>query len=739
MNEPESYSKPTIDIKRFRWLYILLAFILLFYLFQLFSYQVINGAAYRAQADENRTRIISDTTERGIIYDRNGIVLARNIPSYNVTVTPAQLPDPDDDPGEQYRIFSQLSPLIDIPISRGVLDEESARLFTPCASDLGIEQIVEIAATNWPFQPTRLKCNVSQEVAMAIKEKAMDWPGIDIEIESIREYPTGEITAEVVGFLGPIPEAELNYYQDQGFVSGRDKVGYAGIERSMQSELGGRNGERVVEVSVGGEIIRNLEEPKPPVPGSSIYLTLDARLQQISRDALLKSMDYWNTRFGYTLTSSGAVVAMNVKTGEILAMVNYPSYENNRMTRFIPSYYYEQLALDESKPLLNKAFQTRLPPGSTYKLVTALGALNEGVITPEQQLDCSGRITLMQTFSNNTPSFPLEYVCWERDGHGPVDYLHGIAWSCNIYWYKVGGGYDAELPGGGLGIIRMNEYARALGYGLYTNIELEGEDPGLVPDPTWKRRNQGENWATGDTYLAAVGQGYVLATPVQVLNSIATIANDGKHMQMTLIHHIIGPDGDVTKAFEPKMLWDITKDPLIGVFDENNQPVTYINEAGERVQEKKTVQPWIVALAKRGMEMVTVGDGTAHFEFEGDDNHVAGKTGTAEYCDNLAISQGWCDETFKTWPAHAWFVGYAPREDPEIAVVAFAYNGKEGSTLAAPIVRKIIDAYFEFKEADGIEDNTLPEPTGGSGLESFPSVSVPAVIVPVNPYAVRLP
>ncbi len=689
------YEKPTIDLKRFRWVFMVIAIVFSFYAFQLFQYQIVSGADYVAQAEENRTSVISDPTERGMIFDRNGIVLAQNTPSYNITITPAQLPDPDDNPGDRYRILSELASTINYPLSAGVYNEETARGFSPCATDFGIREIVEVASTNWPYRPTRVVCNVPRDVAMVVREKAMDWPGVEVEVESIREYPTGILTSEVVGFLGPVPEVLLDYYTELGFVSGRDKVGYAGIENSMQDVLGGLNGQRVVEVAVDGQVIRNLEEPVPPTPGGNVYLTIDARLQEAARTALKSNFDYWNERAGRILSESGVVIAMNPKTGEILAMVNYPSFENNRMSRFIPGYYYNQLAIDEAKPLLNKAISSELPPGSVYKLVSALGVLNEGVVTPEQTIDDPGRIYLKQSFYANDPGSLKEYVCWTADegGHGPVDYLHGIAWSCNTYWYKVGGGYEDEVPGNGLGILRMDEYARALGYGQLTNIELPGEVDGLVPTPDWKRFNIGENWATGDTYLAAVGQGFVLATPLQVVNSISTIANGGKHMQVTLVNKVVEADGTVSKQLEPTVLWDITKDPLIHTIDGN-----------QVLDETKTVQPWIIELAKRGMKMVTETGGTAALEFSAYEGDVAGKTGTAEYCDDFALSLRLCGEGINTWPAHAWFVGYEPSDDPEIVVVAFVYNGREGSTFSAPIVAKVLDTWKQLKEIDAAKE-----------------------------------
>ncbi len=694
IQDNQQYEKPTIALGRFRWIFLVITFVFVFYTFTLFDLQILQGSSFKAQAEENRIRQISIPTQRGMIYDRNGMLLARNVPVYHIAITPASLPESD---GKTFEIYRALSELLEIPVSNGVVNEETSALFTPCRTTFGIEEIVKIAGSLWPYSPTRVKCNIDKDVAMEIMEKGSDWPGVSIEIESIREYPTGNVTAELIGFLGPIPEVLLDYYTEQGFVSGRDKVGYMGLENSMQTELGGKNGRRIVEVNVGGEIIRDIEEPIDPVPGQDIQLTIDYRLQKAAREALISELDRWNANFlawrGEVLSTTGVVVAMNVKTGEILAMVSLPNYENNRMTQFIPGDYYEQLSVDEAKPLLNKAISSELPPGSVYKMATAIGALNEKVVDPWQTVEDPGTITLEQKFSEgDRVGLTQDYVCWDRNGHGPVDFIHGVAWSCNVYFYKIGGGYKGEVEDGGLGIWRMNEYAHALGYGQLSGIELPGEADGLLPNPTWKRLNQGENWATGDTYLASVGQGYVLATPLQVLHSISTLANNGKHMQIGMISKISDANGEVVKTFEPKMLWDITKENLIESFNGNN-----------RTGEFKAVDPEVIEMAKRGMVLVTTPGGTASDLFEGDDKKVAGKTGTAEYCDDWANRENLCVPG--NWPAHAWFVGYAPYDDPEIAVVAFVYNGREGSAVSAPIVRKVIDFYFEQKEIDAARIN----------------------------------
>jgi len=619
-----------------------------------------------------------------LITDRNGSVLAKNVPSYNVVITPAYLPL---DEGAIQGVFRELSSLIDLPVSQGELNEETVRLFTPCETDLGITQIVFIADSLAPYDPVRVKCNVDQTTAMVIQERSADLPGVGIEVEAVRDYPTGELTAEIIGFLGPVPAAYEEYYTDLGFVAGRDKVGYAGIESWMQEELGGKNGLRTVEVDGAGQIIRDLEIPVDPVPGYNVELTIDTRLQAAAKSAVKTELAGWNAWIGEDRMTKAAVIAMNPKTGEILALVSYPTFENNRMARQIPADYYQQLVTDPNKPLFNYAISGEFPPGSVYKMASALGILNEGVVTPEQQIEDKGKITILQKYSVNDPGTPRDYVCWDDAGHGMVDYLHGVAWSCDVYWYKVGGGYETEVPEG-LGIWRMNEYAAAIGYGEPTGIELPGEASGLLPDPNWKRITLAENWSTGDTYIATMGQGFVLSTPLQVLVSAATIANDGIHMKPTLIKQVTDNEGNVILPFTPTVVADITKDKVITVYDENS----YATE------EKISVEPWVIELAQEGMRMVTLPGGTADDVFASMEIPAAGKTGTAEFCDDMANEKNLCRPG--NWPAHAWYMGYAPYDDPEIAVVAFVYYGGEGATVAAPLVRKVMDAYFELKEMD---------------------------------------
>ena len=312
MKEPQPL-KGSFEKWRMNIFFILLAGVFVFYAFRLFKLQVIDGDDYLAQADDNRTEEISEPTQRGIIYDRNGYVLARNIPSYNVIITPAYLPA---DEGAIQEVYRQLSELIDIPVSEGELSDENVLAFKPCENDFGITEIVYIGDTNAPYDPIQIKCDVSKEVALMVMENADDWPGTGVEIASVREYPTGYLTSEIIGFLGPIPATQEDYYAQFGYIPNEDKVGYAGVESSLQETLGGYNGTRVVEVDVAGQILRDLEPPVDPVPGNNVVLTIDTRLQMAARTSLVEEINWWNAYLNRVLSSNGVVIALNPKTGE---------------------------------------------------------------------------------------------------------------------------------------------------------------------------------------------------------------------------------------------------------------------------------------------------------------------------------------------------------------------------------------------------------------------------------------
>ena len=705
-------SQPTIrnEIVPWRIWVFLVALLAVFGVFvaRLFVLQVLQTESWTAKANENSTQEINLPALRGVIYDRNGVVLAQNVASYNVVVTAARLPD---DEGAIQEIYRQLSTLIGVPVNLSEISLENP--YVPCISEHGITQITEYGRSSTPFQPVKVKCDVDRRVAMVIMEHSSDWPGVGIEIQPIREYPTGSLTANMIGFLGPVPAALEQDYVQKGLVPNRDKVGYAGLELSYQDLLAGVNGRRVVEIDVAGQEMRDVQPPLTAQPGYSLRLTIDSRLQQAAEEILRTEMKSWNDYFGDLRYTSGVVVAANPQTGEILAMVSYPTYENNRMSRFIPAYYYNQLINDPSNPLLNHAVGDVLPAGSVFKLSTGTGALNEGVVTPDQIIATPPKLEVTEKYYANDPGKAREFVDWNKAGFGYLDFVHGLANSSNVYFYKLGGGYKDEVPNGGLGICRLGTYAAALGYGPKAGIGLPDEENGLIPDPTWKRINQAESWSSGDTYISSVGQGYVLATPVQVLYSAMIVANTGKFMQPTLLKDVLDTEGNVVpmwrdvnanlvtepvtdsvqvSPFAPTLKWDLTVDPLIQEYGE-----TTVRGCEPILGKKKTVAPWVFQTIQTGMRLA-VTEGTLQKIFADATILAAGKTGTAEYCDKYANAKNRCIPG--NWPTHAWTVGYAPFENPEIAVVAFVYNGTEGSTVAGPIIRRVMEAYFELKNID---------------------------------------
>ncbi len=690
-----------IPATRIRMTYLIIIVILLVFIGRLFSLQIIQGEAYRKTADDNRFDEVSLPAQRGVIYDRNDFQLVRNIPEYRVMVTPALLPDSQ---AEQELIYKRISDLTGVP-----LDQEGPPA-APCVPGRGVLQLVDEGLTNRPFDAWPIACDVDETVARVLREEQIDLPGVSVIAVPVRDYTTGELTAATIGYLGPIPAGLADYYEEQGFLKERDKIGYAGIEVGFlgmyQEILAGQNGLKLVERDVAGQYLRDVGTFTQPIPGNNMRLTIDTRLQAAAETALRNRMDFINRYSGEERTPLGVVIAMNPQTGEILAMVSLPTYENNRFARFIPQDYYQQLEDDtRGSPLTNHAIASEFPPGSTFKMVTAIGALNEEVISPDRTLFDPGKITIENKYFPQDPGKAKDFVCWNREGHGDVDFVHGIAWSCNVYFYKIGGGYPGEIEDGGLGVTGINKYAPALGYGAPLGIDLPGEEDGLIPDEDWKRINLGENWSTGDTYNTVVGQGFVAATPLQVLTSIATLANGGRVMWPHIVDEILDGEGNIIQSYEPCVLWDIGDGVLTPLEEIGANCPTMPPELRELVQNSRSespdvlVDPAVIEFAQTGMHLVvTDPDGTAYGRADLETISSAGKTGTGEFCDQVVYQQGLCKPG--EWPTHSWYAAYAPFENPEIAVIAFVYYGGEGSVTSGPIVRQVLEAYFEIKSID---------------------------------------
>ncbi len=640
--------------------------------YQLVRLQVTGFDAYTVRAIDNRQQRLTLPAPRGVVYDRNGVLLAQNVPAISVLITPALLPE---DSGRLAELYARLSELTGVPVSTPPLDAGNAtgnRIGDDSPSP-GIQELVFLQETNAPYRPVVIAPDISREQALVLGAELRTMPGVQLEVRALRDYPTGALTAHVVGYMGPITEDQSDFYVNLGFDPARDRIGYAGIENRMQDVMAGRNGYKEVEVDVAGRELRTLGEGQAPVPGQSVVLTIDVRLQAAAAAALANRMKIENQiaqadtnplRPPQPVTN-GVAIAINPQTGEVLAMVSLPTYDNTMFSRFIPATYYQEMADHPYKPLFNNAISGEYPPGSVFKVAVAAGALQEGVVTAEQEIFDPGEIIITNRYFPNDPGKTRRVVCYNRAGHGDVNFITGIAVSCDVYFYALGGGYEAGgVKDGGLGIDRVHKYATMLGFDQLTGIELPGERKGLIPTRDWKRLNIGENWSTGDTYIASIGQGYVLSTPLQVLMAHTPFINrDGFVRKPTLIREVRDGEGNILRT------------------------------ASVQNHSQTALTPYVIDQVSLGLRQVMI-DGTGKkLGVEG--INLAGKSGTAEYCDNVAQAADRCQ--FGAWPAHSWMVVYAPYEKPEIAVVVFVYSGEEGSTVAGPVAQEIIDAYFVLK------------------------------------------
>jgi len=612
---------------------------------RLYRLQVVQAEYWTTRAEEQRGQLVRLPAPRGIIYSRDGTPLVRNVPAYQVVVIPALLPEDDV---QRETTLRRLAALLDQPYSRP-------------AGLPGVLEKVELGMETAPYDPVVIADGVDRETALTIAQgQGLTYPGVRVDIVSRRQYPYGPLVSQLVGYLGAIPADETEAYEAEGYDTATDRVGYAGVEASYEDWLRGQAGERYQEEDVLGRVVRVLGAERTPVPGNNVYLTIDLELQRVAQEALQRAMDRVGSR-------RGVVAAMDPRTGEILAMVSLPTYDDNLFAEGISAQDLEALYNDPHRPLLNHAISDQLPPGSIFKIVTAAAGLQEGVITARTRLNCPGRIELPNRYYPNDPEQAQPFYCWNHAGHGWLDVVGGLANSCDIFFYEVAGGFeDARIEG--LGSERLGHYAQLFGLGAPLGIELPGEASGLVPSATWKRRTYGENWSTGDTYIFGIGQGYLLVTPLQMLSVMATTANGGTLYRPQIIHHIADAQGNIIQPFQPEISATLPISP----------------------------ENW--SLIHQGLEGA-VAYGTAPLA-RVTGVTVAGKTGTAQFCDDIALQTGICRAGFQQ-PTHAWFLAYAPAEAPEIALVVFIYNGGEGSSVAAPVAQDILDWYFHERTAAG--------------------------------------
>jgi penicillin-binding protein 2 len=616
--------------------------------FQSWQLQIVQGEQYIARADRNRFRLVSVDAPRGIIYDRAGRLLAGNVPSFTVSIVPADLPEEQED-----YVFQRLSKILQIPVTshdRGTQKDPSidrhylsnAEAYQPQPQ---MRELVD-SGRETPFTAVLIKSKVERDVAFTIEEEHLQLPGVVVGVEPLREYISGTVVSHVIGYVGHIPEQEVANFVDRkdADYDANDIVGLTGVELTFEEELRGRKGQKHIEVDVTGRDIRTIGPPIEPVPGHNLVLTIDLDLQVAAYEALRKGIAEADSE-------SGVAIAMDPQTGEILAMVSLPTYDNNLFIGGISQEEYAELAEDPRHPLVNHAISGQYPPGSTFKIVTAVAGLEEGVVDLRSVIFCPGTIWIPHRFAPDDPELAQPFNCWYREGHRSMSIIEAIAQSCDIYFGVMAGGYGDFK---GLGQEALHSYGLLFGIGRPSGVELPGESAGLVPDETWKRLTYGQTWVTGDTFNAAIGQGFVLATPLQIVNATSVIANGGTLYEPQIVREIKDVGGNVVRPFTPKPIREL---PV------SSEALTAVGQGMRAVMTHGTA--WQVTVP-----------GIA----------VAGKTGTAEF----PGQRDWEGNL----PTHAWFTAFAPFDDPQIAVVVFVESGGEGGQVAAPIAAEILAHYF---------------------------------------------
>jgi penicillin-binding protein 2 len=749
---------------RLFFLRILILLIIGLLLYRVWWLQQTRGQDLSTQSDENRLATLNTDAPRGVIFDRNGQALAVNLSSFDVTITPAFLPA---NPDERSAVYERLSLLTNVPVTNTVQQQalieaanpELVNTYSRLAElyDAPIRDTLDLAGVvpSLPdsiigivqehsfaqYVPTVITSGIPITLAYTIEQESIFLPGVQVLPQPLRYYPSGEYTAHLLGFMGPIPNE--NWLDIPGYERD-DRVGWSGLESSMEFELAGTKGKRQIEQDWTGRELRQIGVAQEPVAGLNLHLTLDLDLQKTAYAIVDEYMEL-NRQTPRVDEITGertlpeieqaVVVALNPNTGEVLAMVNYPTFDNNRFTIEVPVDYYLGIARDDYTPLVNHAISGQYPPGSTFKLVPASAALQEGIVSPSRLLRAPGQIEIPNRFAPNDPGRAQTFVCWFREGHGLMNMVLGISNSCDIYFYKISGGFDQDGEFvEGLTVDRIARYGEQFGFGRVQGIELPLEAPGNLPTRNWKAQTRGEPWSTGDDYNLGIGQGFMTATPLQVTQMAAVVANGGFLYRPAIIHHMTDEDGNIVLVDDRSQIvaiahpgpggsviltdaaGDPLEDPTINVELDANGEYVFQPEVVDSVD----VERQYLEIVAEGMRRVNQEGGTATTFVDWLDEFgitTAGKTGTSEFCDNIAIERGWCRfDKKQIQPVHAWYVGYAPFDQPEIVVGAFVFNGGEGSQWAAPIVREVLAAYFEVDayapqpEEDTVQNEELVIP-----------------------------
>jgi penicillin-binding protein 2 len=637
---------------------------------QAWRLQVVQGRAYREQADYNRVRVSAIPPMRGVIYDRNGVILAANAPSFVVSVVPADLPK-EREPG----VARRLSAILGI--------EQSA-----------VQEALDKArGAGDAFSPVVVRRGVDADVVQRVEEQHTHLPGVVVQPEPERRYPEGALLGHLLGYVGPIPAEQ--YDQQRVLCAGMeaeqrrkecygptDRVGIVGLEREYERELRGMPGQRLSEVDVSGRTVRELRE-EPPEAGLNLVLNLDVEFQREVERLL---------REGLRTSPSGVAIVSRPTTGEILALVALPAYDDNVFVDQSRDAEIERLLADPNRPLFNRAVSGQYPPGSTFKLVTGAAALHEHIADRNTIIESKGAILVPNEFD---PKQMQRFPDWAVLGR--MNFVQGLAKSSDVYFYYLGGGFENFQ---GLGNERLATYARQFGFGARTGIDLPGEAEGIVPDETWKRDALGERWVKGDTYNMSIGQGYVAATPLQVATATNVFANGGTLYRPRLVRALVNQEGRTVREFGPEKIRTL---PL-------------------------AADQW--ALLRDGMEAGYSDVLLRNERVPG--LRIAGKTGTAEF-------YGPRNEKGEL-PTHAWYTGFAPADKPEIAVTVFVELGS-GSNEAAPIASKIFRKYFNVPDAPPTPTPgpRPPAPPAGPAARPAPAGPGPAPAAPNTAPAPEVP
>jgi penicillin-binding protein 2 len=574
---------------------------------RLWFLQIHNGALYREKADNNRVRMLDIIAPRGNILDKEGRPIITNRPCFNIVWVKEDSPDPDE-------IIKKLSV---------ILNEEIAVLLKK----------VREAADNPRHIPILLKEDIDWKTLVYIENNHYELPGIRIEVLPRRKYLYGDMGSHMIGYTGEINQQELNERKWEDYQPG-DQIGKRGFEKLYEEDLRGEKGTLYTEVDAHGFEQRELKG-KEPLPGNDLQLTVDLDLQREAEKAMVDK--------------AGAVVAMDVNSGRILAFASAPPLHLEDFVGGISTEKWQALLDDIKRPLVHKTIQGQYPPGSTYKIVTALAGLAKGVISPDTVFYCTGSMP----FGNR------RYGCWKKSGHGPISLHRALAESCDIYFYKVG------LL---VGVDVLAEYANDLGLGHKSGIDFEYEKSGLIPTANWKKLAKGESWQEGETLSIAIGQGFNLVTPLQVCLMTSALANGGRLYKPFLVEKIIDPEGQVIKENEP-----IVDVELVGM-------------------DK------YLALIRDGLVAAVNDQHGTGSEARLKKVTVAGKTGTAQVVTMEKFNEVDEKDVEYKHRDHAWFTSFAPAENPEIAVTVLVEHGGHGGSAAAPVAKKILEKYFAKKE-----------------------------------------